>query len=166
MVTLFQAYALENSQQSGAEIGFGAPDAEGRNFDGVRFRVKIVFSVLQEDRSNRKRTFRPDILYRYNANGQRFTSSQVDYLQEASSKPQLKILVRLPADSEAVCFVNPRNRMVTDSFGLHCDRIVRQTAQKSLLQKDHIVDWEFKVRLNSGACRGFEKASIQSKFCN
>ena len=71
---------------------------------------RIMFSTLQVLREDGKTTYRPDILYQYDSNGQTFTSSQIDFLQEATSgRPNREFLTRFPSEAEAVCYVNRKN---------------------------------------------------------
>jgi hypothetical protein len=69
----------------------------------------VILSVFQKDRSDGNMIYRPDILYRYDLEGRSFVSSRVDFFQEGLAEPHQELLEKFPAQSDAVCYVNPSN---------------------------------------------------------
>lgn len=79
--------------------------------DWVATPCTIVSSRVQSHRGDEGTTYRVDILYRYEVDGQEYRSSRYKFMGVASSGYQGKadVVSRYPAGSKQTCFVDPRN---------------------------------------------------------
>jgi hypothetical protein len=74
-------------------------------------RCEILLNDLQVDRDNKgKLIYRPDVLYRYEKDGEVFTSNQLDFFEESSGKIQEDLYQKFPVGTRTVCRVNPRTK--------------------------------------------------------
>lgn len=71
----------------------------------------IVSSRVQTHRGDDSTTYRVDILYRYEVDGQEHRSSRFKFMGGSSSgfKSKAEIVAQYPEGAQRTCFVNPRN---------------------------------------------------------
>ena len=71
----------------------------------------VISSRVQSHRGNKGTTYRVDILYRYELNGEERCSSRYQFMDISSSgyKGKAEIVRRYPPGAQRTCFVNPRD---------------------------------------------------------
>jgi hypothetical protein len=79
--------------------------------DWIATPCTIVSSRVQSHRGDDSTTYRVDILYRYEVNGEEHRSSRYQFMGGSSSgrKSKAAIVRQFPPGSQRTCYVNPRN---------------------------------------------------------